>query len=268
MLRVTAFCETAAKKVRRKSRCHSVIPLTNRPDALAVSNGQSRDAWKLLRFESPRSICNTCCTEASAIPDLDWLLFLPQLPASPSSARVALWRRLRASGAAGLLNGVWALPNTQVHAELLAQLAETVRAHGGSAILLAGCATGPSEREAVLVRFQADRAREYKEFSERAQRFLAEVQRETQLQKFTFAELEELEDDRDKLAVWLAKILARDFYPNDSARLGAEILQRCGESLHAFTDAVYAREGVAPAAGEISPNPDDKHALERRGRSR
>ena len=57
-----------------------------------------------------------------------WLLLLAQLPSSPSSARVALWRRLRAVGAAGVLNGAWVLPHTAVHAEffdtVLARLAE------------------------------------------------------------------------------------------------------------------------------------------------
>lgn len=187
----------------------------------------------------------------------DWLVFLAQLPAAPSSARVALWRRLRAAGAAGLLNGAWALPLTEAHAALLAQLAETVHGQGGTAVLLAARAANPAEREAVLGRFRDDRAREYGEFAERARGFLAEVAKETGLGKFSFAELEEIEDDLDKLTAWLGKIGARDFYPDRRAREAAATLEHCREALRGFAEAVYANEGVsAPPGGENgSPEP-------------
>jgi len=184
----------------------------------------------------------------------DWFLLLAQLPAAPSSARVALWRRLRAAGAVGLLNGAWALPPTEAHAALLAQLAETVRGQGGSAVLLTARAANPAEREAVLGRFRADRAREYDEFAERARGFHAEIEKETRLGKFAFAELEEIEDDLDKLSAWLAKIEARDFYPDHRAQEAAGTLDRCREALHAFAEAVYASEGVSsPPGGEDGP---------------
>jgi len=186
----------------------------------------------------------------------DWFLLLAQLPAAPSSARVALWRRLRATGAAGLLNGAWALPPTEGHAALLAQLAETVRGQGGSAVLLTARAVNPAEREAVLGRFRADRAREYDEFAERARGFHAEIEKETRLGKLTFAELEEIEDDLDKLSAWLTKISARDFYPGQRAQEAAGTLDRCREALHAFAEAVYASEGVSSPPGSADGPPD------------
>lgn len=45
-----------------------------------------------------------------------------------------------------------------------------------------------------------------------SQAFLEEVQKETRLGKFTFAELEEIDDDFAKLSSWLGKIEARDFF--------------------------------------------------------
>ncbi len=46
--------------------------------------------------------------------EFEWLLFLSQLPAIPSSLRVNVWRRLRDAGATSLQNGVWILPrNTE-----------------------------------------------------------------------------------------------------------------------------------------------------------
>jgi hypothetical protein len=38
------------------------------------------------------------------------LVLLAQLPSKPSSARVALWRPMRAAGAAAVVNGAWMLP--------------------------------------------------------------------------------------------------------------------------------------------------------------
>jgi len=45
--------------------------------------------------------------------------------------------------------------------------------------------------EDILERFQSDRSEEYDEFIERSEGFLAEIDKETKKQKFTFAELEE-----------------------------------------------------------------------------
>ncbi len=59
------------------------------------------------------------------MPDSKWLLFVSQLPASPSSLRVMVWRRMRASGALGLQNGVWVLPHRQEHERFLQQLLQS-----------------------------------------------------------------------------------------------------------------------------------------------
>ena len=62
-----------------------------------------------------------------------WVLLLAQLPASPSSPRVTLWRRARAAGAVGLQNGAWVLPGTDDNIEFFRSLAAQVRDHNGSA---------------------------------------------------------------------------------------------------------------------------------------
>jgi hypothetical protein len=108
-----------------------------------------------------------------------WVLLLAQLPASPSGPRVALWRRARAAGAAGLQNGAWVLPHTAVHAELFGQLAETVRGQGGSAFVLAVPVADAGVDAEIAARFGADRAREYAEFAARADGLLAEIGTET-----------------------------------------------------------------------------------------
>ena len=180
-----------------------------------------------------------------------WLLLLAQLPAAPSSARVALWRRLRAAGAASMQNGAWILPHSEEHMHLVTQLAGAVRSQGGSAALFTTAAVNQTEQEAVLTRFRSDRAREYDEFATRIEGVLAEIEKETQLQKFTFAELEEIESDLDKMTTWLGKIRARDFFPDERMKDATEKLETCGAALSVFAEEVYAYEGVsAPADDE------------------
>jgi hypothetical protein len=147
-----------------------------------------------------------------------WLLSLAQLPSAPSSARVALWRRLRAIGAAGMLNGAWALPHTPAHARVFTQLQQTVRAQCGKVFVLTVPESSPDTDAMIVERYRADRGREYDELTERYDAFLTEISKETRAGKFTFAELEENEQE---LKSWLAKILARDFSPmNGSPRHG------------------------------------------------
>ena len=207
-----------------------------------------------------------------------WLLLLAQLPASPSSARVALWRRLRGIGAAGLLNGAWALPYAPAHAEFLEQLRQIVHTQGGTAFVLTVSLASPEVNEAIVRRLCADRGREYDEFAERCAAFLGEIDKETTAGKFTFAELEEGEQDLDKLARWLAKVQARDFFPDERQPQSAQMLERCRVVLEGFAWAVYATEGVqAPAedhpsaqagAAEGAPAPSPARAAEPSGRDR
>ena len=183
------------------------------------------------------------------------LLFLAQLPAAPSSARVSLWRRLRSAGAASLLNGAWVLPRTREHINFFSQLTKSVRAQRGTAQVLAIQETNKAELQKLILLFQTDRIREYDEFEERTRRFLAEIKREIRLRKFTFAELEEIEDDLEKLTAWLEKIRARDFFPDKPSRKASRTLKGCQLALKTFAKAVYAHEGIEASDNQNGHQP-------------
>lgn len=153
-----------------------------------------------------------------------WLLLLAQLPKSPSSARVALWRRLRAAGATTMINGAWVLPETASHAKFLGQSREGILRQGGTAFVLRVSGSSPEVNETIAARFQADRGKEYDEFAERCTALLDEIGRETGVEKYTFAEMEESEQDLEKLVRWLAKIQARDFFPDGRGPQSADML--------------------------------------------
>ena len=184
-----------------------------------------------------------------------WLLLLAQLPSTPSSARVALWRRLRAIGATAVVNGAWVLPDTAAHAKFFEQLRGNILGQGGTAFVLVVTASPPEVHEAIAGRFRADRGREYDEFAERCVALLDEIGREARAGKYTFAEMEESEQDLEKLERWLAKIKARDFFPGERAHQAAELLAGCRRALEGFSAAVYAAEGVQEPADGMTWSP-------------
>jgi hypothetical protein len=181
-------------------------------------------------------------------PSSDWLLLLAQLPSSPSSARVALWRGLRTVGATGMVNSAWVLPNVTSHAKFFEKLLETVSKQGGTGFVLTVSSTSPDVNEEITRRFRADRSREYDEFAERCTAFLDEISKETRAGKFIFAELEEAEHDLEKLTRWLAKIQKRDFFPDERSPQAEEMLRRCRSALSDFAQRVFATEGVQQLA--------------------
>ena len=172
----------------------------------------------------------------------NWLLLLTQLPASASTTRVALWRKLRAAGATSVEHGAWMLPVTKPHRELMKTLVVMVKSHDGSATLFE--ATALDGDDAMKARFAADRAREYLEFATRAQGLLDEVAKEVAVSKFTFAELEEVEDDLQKLEIWLSRIVARDFYAGKNQESARVMIADCRRSIAVFSERVFEAEGL------------------------
>jgi hypothetical protein len=66
-----------------------------------------------------------------------WLVFVHQLPAQPSNARVKIWRRLQQIGAVPVKNAVYVLPNNAQSREDFEWLRTEVAALGGEATIFA-----------------------------------------------------------------------------------------------------------------------------------
>lgn len=173
-----------------------------------------------------------------------WLVFIPQLPSSPSSLRVLVWRRMRAAGAAALQQGVWVLPQTPEHEQFLREVLHEAQEQGGSGILMVATPLDADQAAEVVARFRADRDQEYREFGVQCRDFLTEIAKETAAGNLTFAALEENEHDLQKLQTWLEKIRARDFFSALQAHAAADALAACESALRGFAEAIYAREGL------------------------
>jgi hypothetical protein len=174
--------------------------------------------------------------------DYKWLLFCPQLPATPSSPRVMVWRKMHTAGAVGLDNGLWILPFSVSSEKFIREIKAYVENQGGNSKTFLSNAFDQATEEEILERFRNDRAEEYAELKEQCVDFQAEIEKELERKNFSFAEYEENEQDLVKLEVWLEKVAARDFSGGDQAREAAEWLEKCRQALQQFADAVFANE--------------------------
>lgn len=66
----------------------------------------------------------------------NWLTLILSLPTENATARMRVWRALKASGAAVLRDGVYLMPDTEACRAKLESVAEDVQANGGTGFLL------------------------------------------------------------------------------------------------------------------------------------
>lgn len=182
-----------------------------------------------------------------------WLLFCPQLPATPSSPRVMIWRRMRTAGSLGLDNGLWILPDTEASEKFIQEIKTYVENQGGtSKTFLANALDEDTETE-ILERFTQDRAEEYAELKEQCIDFLAEIEKEIGRKNFSFAEYEENEQDLNKLENWFLKVKQRDFLDGNQGDEALEWLEKCRQALQQFATEIFTHGGsqnhVKPGTG-------------------
>jgi hypothetical protein len=168
-----------------------------------------------------------------------WLLLTYKVPPEPAARRIALWRRLKGMGAVYLQNGVCLLPKTDDHVRRLKMLENDIAEMGGESVILETLALDKAQEEKVLARFKADRDDAYEEFIDKCADFEGEIAKETAVEHFTYAELEENDVDLKKLQGWLEKIKKLDFYGGARAIEAEERLRTCEVLLDAYAKRVF-----------------------------
>lgn len=106
----------------------------------------------------------------------EWIALCYSVPASPSKARVFVWRRLRALGAQTIRPGLAALPHKEEAVERLSELAGKIREIGGESLLLQMDLVDQEESERFRARFADACQRELRETIEEFTPLLQEIQ--------------------------------------------------------------------------------------------
>jgi hypothetical protein len=193
--------------------------------------------------ENERVTNDQASTDTPAVGDAagtGWLLLIYRVPPEPTRLRSTVWRRIKSLGAIYLQNSVATLPASPANERSLRKLRREILDMSGTAILLTAAAlAGESE---VRGAFVTARNEEYAEIIDKCEDFLQQVQKEYDENHFTYAELEENEEDLVKLRNWFAKIVDRDVFRADRRPATERALESCEQSLEAYAARVYAEE--------------------------
>ncbi len=96
-----------------------------------------------------------------SLTNVPWLLLIVSLPTSSATARMRIWRALKALGCVALRDGAYLMPTGADHEEALQGLAEGCTGEGGSAWLMTVQAR--SDEESITYRQLFDRSDAYAE---------------------------------------------------------------------------------------------------------
>jgi hypothetical protein len=165
-----------------------------------------------------------------------WLLLIYTVPAQPSRKRAMVWREIKKLGAVYLRDGVCVLPEQPGTMSNLRSLASRIEEMDGQACLVQGAQLEANRVETLKAEFRAGRAEEYAEISREAEQLLAHIARETEHRDFTYAEVEELEQDLSKLKRWTGQVRERDYFSESSYSAVQTLLDQCERSLETFVD--------------------------------
>jgi hypothetical protein len=151
-----------------------------------------------------------------------------------------VWRKIKGLGAIYLQNSVAALPHSAAAERSFRMLRNEIVEMGGSAYLMGShVLSGSAEAEQA---FNAARDAEYEEIVDKCGDFLKEIEKEYRAEHFTYAELEENDEDLVKLRNWFAKIKARDVLSASGQDAVTAALQGCEKVLEEYAARVYAEE--------------------------
>ena len=170
-----------------------------------------------------------------------WLVISYNLPTEPSRHRVAVWRALKKLGVVNIQQSMWVLPYNDKNYAALLRISEEIELNQGEALLM-DCSFFSKEHENRIISILNDvRDEEYKEFISECVKYLKEVEKEITIEKFTFAELEEEEEELNKLISWHGKIAARDPFQVPERDNANKMLVLIQQTFEKYNEMVYEK---------------------------
>ena len=189
-----------------------------------------------------RDVTTVTIAQLKEVKSLEWLLFVYRMPPEPSRDRVRLWRELKRLGALHRQQSLCMLPKEPHLDQALRALSEKVQSWGGQAEVFATTMLDSAQEVRLIEDFRALRNKDYQEILEQCEAFFQEIEYEVGRQNFTSAEVEEIEEDLERLKRWFQRVKERDWF-NASSRAQVEAkLTTCEAALEEFTAQVLEVE--------------------------
>jgi ChrB-like protein len=172
---------------------------------------------------------------------MGWIVLIYRLPSNDSRARVAVWREVRRSGALHVQQSVVAVPDGDAFADAVEGLRQVLAEVGGQVTSLRAQPLAGGDDQRLLEAWNDARDEQYRELTGECAKFLAEIDHEFEIEKFTLAELDEEEAELDKLQRWHERIRRLDIHgaPGGAAAVGA--LRDAEAALARYSTAVFER---------------------------
>ncbi len=169
---------------------------------------------------------------------MKWLFFSYTLPTDPSRARVYVWRQLKKLGAINY-QSIWVVPRSNERIAELKKLIEDIEGFKGAGVLISGTILSKGQEEQIIDAFIGSRNEEYVEFIDKCEAFFKEIEFEISRENFIFAEVEENEEEFEKLKQWLKKIEKRDVIKPPLHKEATAKLKICEKLFENFARKVY-----------------------------
>jgi len=165
------------------------------------------------------------------------------LPTEPSRHRVAVWRELRRVGAVSLQQATWAVPARRDFLDAVARAVELIERADGDVLVFDANPRGDVMASQLEAIFTAEREEEWAEFLADCTKFEREIDKEIRIKKFTAAELDEEEQNLERLRRWHRELRARDLFGAPSHGDAERRLKDCSERLEDFAERVFEHGG-------------------------
>jgi hypothetical protein len=147
--------------------------------------------------------------------NLAWLLLLVRLPATHSAERVAIWRKLKKSGAIQIQTSTYVLPDDPPRYETFQWLTQHIRDAGGNATLVRAKEIEGLSNERIIELFNAARSKEFTALREMLRPLVVKAKRTS-----------DLGDKLDRIRRQFHEIRATDFFDSPKAKDLEIVLQK------------------------------------------
>jgi hypothetical protein len=156
---------------------------------------------------------------------------------------VAVWRELRRVGAVSVQQATWALPARADFLNALERAVALIERADGEVLVFDAVPRGDAMNARLEALFNDEREAEWAEFLTECTKFEREIDKEIRIQKFTTAELDEEEQNLERLGRWFRELRARDLFAAGSQLEAEQRLKMCTERLEDYAQRVFEHGG-------------------------